>query len=193
LKDLKDMGLEELWQLFPIILKPYSPVYAVWYDEEKEKLLNILHGYKICRINHIGSTSVKGLTAKPIVDILLEVPKSSDFDGISCLLQNNGWIEMSGNNTEKTLDLNKGYTPGGFAERVYHLHIKPSGDWDELYFRDYLRKHYDAARQYEALKLGLKVRFEYNRDAYTDAKSDFVVKYTQKAREEFGPRYLPAE
>jgi len=193
LKDLKDMGLEELWQLFPIILKPYSPVYAVRYNEEKEKLLNILRKYNICRISHIGSTSVRGLTAKPIVDILLEVPEACDFDGISCLLQNNGWIEMSRNNTEKTLDLNKGYTPGGFAERVYHLHIKPSGDWGELYFRDYLRKHYDAARQYEALKLDLKVRFEYNRDAYTNAKSDFIVKYTQKAREEFGARYLPAE
>jgi GrpB-like predicted nucleotidyltransferase (UPF0157 family) len=106
MKELEDMSLEELWELFPIVLKEYN-------------------------------------------------------------------------------------TPSGFAEKVYHLHVKPSGDWDELYFRDYLRKHPDVARQYETLKLGLKEQFEHDRDAYTSAKSEFVKEYTQKARKEFGGRYLP--
>lgn len=193
MKELKDMSLEELWQLFPIILKSHSPDYAIWYDEEKASLLNILNVYNVCRINHIGSTSVTGLIAKPFVDILLELPETYDFDNISRLLPKNGWNEMAKNDIEKTLDLNKGYTTNGFAERVYHLHIKPSGDWGELYFRDYLRKYSDVARQYEALKLSLKEQFEHNRDAYTNAKSDFVMKYTQKAREEFGALYLPSE
>lgn len=193
MKELKDMSLDELWQLFPIILKPYSPDYAIWYKEERTSLLTILHGYDVCRINHIGSTSVSGLIAKPIVDILLELPGAYNVNGISDLLQNSGWLEMARNDAEKTLDLNKGYTPDGFAGRVYHLHVKPAGDWNELYFRDYLRKHSDVARQYEALKLSLKEQFEHNRDAYTNAKSNFVKKYTQKAREEFGARYLLSE
>jgi GrpB-like predicted nucleotidyltransferase (UPF0157 family) len=98
---------------------------------------------------------------------------------------------MTRDDAQRTLDLNKGYTPAGFAEKVFHLHIKPSGDWDELYFRDYLRVHPEIAREYEVLKLSLKAQFEHNRDAYTQAKSDFITRYTQKGRDEFPGRYLP--
>ena len=91
---------------------------------------------------------------------------------------------------KQTLDLNKGYTPAGFAEKVYHLHVRALGDWDELYFRDYLRKYPKAARQYEELKRSLKEKYEHNRDAYTEAKTAFVQQYSQAARQEFGTRYL---
>lgn len=185
------MSLEELWELFPIILEEHSSNYAIWYDEEKDSLLKVLDAYNVCRINHIGSTAVDGLIAKPTVDILLELPADYDMDTLTLILQSKGWDIMASDNSKKTLDLNKGYTPHGFAEKVYHLHIKPSGDWGELYFRDYLKQHSDIARQYEALKLGLKNQFEHNRDVYTNAKSDFVKMYTRKAREEFGERYLP--
>lgn len=191
LKELKDMSLEELWQLFPIILKEHNPDYAIWYDEEEKSLACILDNYHVCRISHIGSTSVDGLIAKPIVDILLELPDAYDLDAIAGVLQNSGWIVMARDDTEKTLDLNKGYTPSGFADKVYHLHIRRSGDWDELYLRDYLRQYPHAARQYEALKQSLKMQFEHNRDAYTNAKSDFITMHTRKAREEFPGRYLP--
>ncbi|MBU5584683.1 GrpB family protein, partial [Enterococcus sp. S181_ASV_20] len=69
------------------------------------------------------------------------------------------------------------------ASDVYkrQLHVRAIGDWDEFYFRDYLRKYPEVARQYEELKLTLKEKFEHNRDAYTDAKSDFVQKYSKKA------------
>ena len=191
MKELKDMSLEELWELFPIVLKKHNPAYKSWYREEKDNLTKALCGYNFCRISHIGSTSVKGLIAKPIVDILLELNNDYDVKDMVSLLQGSGWILMAQNESEKTIDLNKGYTPSGFAEKVYHLHVKPSGDWDELYFRDYLQVHHDIARQYETLKLDLKKRFEHDRDAYTNAKSEFVIKYTQKARKEFCGRYLP--
>lgn len=93
--------------------------------------------------------------------------------------------------TKDALDFNKGYTPKGFAQKVCHLHIKHPGDWGELFFRDYLQKHPDVAGEYGALKLALKEQFEYDRDAYTKRKSDFVHRYTQKAREEFKNRYSP--
>ena len=193
MKELKDMSLEELWQLFPVVLKEHNSDYALWYDEERRELLHILSGCGVCRISHIGSTSVKGLIAKPIVDILLELPHDYAADNITALLQKADWLLMAGNRDAKTLDLNKGYTPSGLAERVFHLHIKPSGDWGELYFRDYLGKHPDTAREYEELKLHLKNQYEYNRDAYTNAKSEFIIEHTQKARKEFGEFYRPTE
>lgn len=191
MKELKDMSLEELWQLFPIVLRAHNPQYTAWYGEEKTNLLHILHDYNVCRTNHIGSTAVDGLIAKPIIDILLELPENYDTIAIAHLLQQNGWILMQKDDTQKTVDLNKGYTASGFAEKVFHLHVKPFGDWDELYFRDYLRENPNTARQYEMLKQNLLKQFEHNRDAYTDAKSEFIIEHTKKARLEYGTRYLP--
>ncbi|MBO0458861.1 GrpB family protein [Enterococcus hulanensis] len=190
MKNLEEMTLEELWELFPIILKEHRAEYADWYEEEQQNLTKLLAEFEIQRINHIGSTSVEGLIAKPIVDILLELPEGYDLEKVTALLQKAGWILMIKDKEKQTLDLNKGYTPAGFAEKVYHLHVRALGDWDELYFRDYLQKYPEAARQYEELKLSLKEKYEYNRDAYTDAKAEFVQKYSQKAREEFGTRYM---
>lgn len=191
MKKLEEMTLEELWELFPIILKEHRSEYKRWYEEEKQQLTELFADFPIQRINHIGSTSVEGLIAKPIVDILLELPDMYDVEEASARLQNADWILMIEDKEKQTLDLNKGYTPAGFAEKVYHLHVRTIGDWDELYFRDYLRKYPEVARQYEELKLALKEKYEHNRDAYTDEKADFVQKYSQKAREEFGSRYLP--
>lgn len=193
MKELKDMSLEELWQLFPIILRAHNPEYTAWYGAEKANLLHILHDYNVSRINHIGSTSVNGLIAKPIVDILLEFPENYDTKAIANLLQQNGWILIHQDDAQKTIDFNKGYTTSGFAEKVYHLHVKPSGDWDELYFRDYLQDTPNVARQYEMLKQNLLKQFEHNRDAYTDAKSEFIIEQTKKARLKYGKRYLPSK
>jgi GrpB-like predicted nucleotidyltransferase (UPF0157 family) len=190
LKELKDMTLEELWRLFPIILKKHNHDYAAWYEEERDNLLRILSGCGVCRVNHIGSTAVDGLLAKPIVDILLELPAGYEMDIISRRLADGGWLQMYQDSAKNTLGFNKGYTPNGFDEKVYHLHVKPMGDWGELYFRDYLRQHPDTARQYEALKRGLLKQFKHDRDAYTNEKSSFVEEHTQKARAEFPARYL---
>ena len=84
---------------------------------------------------------------------------------------------------------NKGYTKYGFAEKVYHLHVRYFGDWEELYFRDYLREHADVSKAYESLKRELKEKFQYNRDAYTIAKTEFIQRYMQKAKRLYGNRY----
>lgn len=189
MKTLQEMSLKELWQLFPIILRPYNPCYSVWYEEQKNSLVSLLPCNTIVRISHIGSTAVQGLITKPIVDILLELPGSYDVKTVGSVLEANGWLVMARNDAQKTLDLNKGYTPEGFAEKVFHLHIKPSGDCGELYFRDCLIRHPDVARKYEALKCALQCQFEHDRDAYTQGKTQFVKKYTALARKELGHRY----
>ena len=91
--------------------------------------------------------------------------------------------------SENGLSFNKGYTENGFAERVFHLHLRYAGDNDELYFRDYLIEHPEAAKAYEKLKLSLWKKYEHNRDAYTNAKTEFVKEYTEKARILYGNRY----
>lgn len=189
MKTLEEMSLAELWTLFPIILKEHHPYYTVWYEAEATNLMRDLSDDGVFRINHIGSTSVKGLIAKPIVDILLELQQGYDRKAVMQILQNQGWLVMAENHRENTIDLNKGYTPEGFAERVYHLHVKPASDWGELYFRDYLQEHPDVARAYGELKLSLKEKFTHDLDAYTNAKSDFIQRYTEMARKEFGHRY----
>ena len=90
---------------------------------------------------------------------------------------------------ETGLSFNKGYTENGFAEKVFHLHLRYTGDNNELYFRDYLVEFLDIAREYERLKLLLWKEYEHNRDAYTNAKTEFVRKYTEQAKIIYGNRY----
>jgi GrpB-like predicted nucleotidyltransferase (UPF0157 family) len=178
------LTLTELWHLFPIQLAEHDPLWREWYDDEAAAL-NSLLGSSIERIDHMGSTAVDGLLAKPIVDILLQVGDDCDIGGLKDRLAADGWLSMSAQTEPHLqLDYNKGYTPDGFAERVYHLHVRRIGDWDELYFRDYLIARPEAAAEYAALKRRLFVEHEFDRDAYTAAKGDFIKDCVAKAREE---------
>ena len=145
-KELSEMTLEELWDLFPIFL---------W--------------------------------TKNIVDVMVEISEEADMEEIAHILEQNGFIKMSDGN--KRITLNKGYTKEGFADKVYHIHLRYTGDNDELYFRDYMNEHPRIAREYEALKLELWKKYEHNRDAYTDAKTYVIRKWTAEAREIYGDRY----
>ena len=69
------------------------------------------------------------------------------------------------------------------------VHIRYVGDNDELYFRDYLNEHPQIAKEYEMLKLQLWKQFEYNRDAYTSAKTEFVRRQTLEAKKVYAGRY----
>ena len=72
-KELTDLSLEELWQLFPIILTPHQDCWSDWYEEEAGMLQREIPGIR--RISHIGSTAIQGIWAKPTVDMLVEVDK----------------------------------------------------------------------------------------------------------------------
>jgi GrpB-like predicted nucleotidyltransferase (UPF0157 family) len=189
-KELSEMTLKELWELFPIILKDYNEDYPKWYEEEKEKLVKNFTDDTLVRISHIGSTAVPGLLSKPIIDILMEVSTKCDVKHITDKLKSMGWIMMSSVDTPSfKQSYNKGYTKYGFAEKVYHLHLRYCDSWNELYFRDYLIEHSEAAKEYADLKLKLKEKYEHNRDAYTDAKEELVLYYSNLAREKYNDRY----
>jgi len=186
-KDLSEMTLEELWELFPIFLVEHDDRWEVYYDEIEKELTGLLSDQHVVRISHIGSTAVQEIWAKNIVDVMVEIPENNSMEDVARILEQNGFTIMSAE--ANRISLNKGYTENGFADKVYHIHLRYAGDNDELFFRDYLNDHTDVAKEYEALKLRLWKQYEHNRDAYTNAKTDFITKWTAEAQKEYGDRY----
>ncbi len=174
-------------KIYPVILSEYNPEWPKWYVEEKANLEHLIGMESIARISHYGSTSVPGLLAKPTVDVLLEIKEDTDINKLITALSSPEYIYLN----ESTLTLPtppphliflKGYLPDGFAEKVYHIHVRYLGDPDELYFRDYLIAHPETAAEYAALKAKLHKGFEHDRDGYTKAKTVFIREVTEKAR-----------
>ena len=186
-KELSEMTLEELWELFPVFLVQHDDRWNIYYKEIESAITELLAAYPVERISHIGSTAIQGIWAKNIVDVMVEISEMADMEVIADILEQNGFIKMS--DEKRRISLNKGYTKEGFADKVYHIHIRYSGDNDELYFRDYLNEHPQVAGDYEALKLELWKKYEHDRDAYTEAKTDFIRKWTTKALRIYGDRY----
>ena len=183
-KDLSEMTLEELWELFRILLVAHDDRWKDSFHKIEKSLTGLLADQPVVLISHIGSTAIQGIWAKNIVDVMIEIPESSDMEAVARILEQNGFVIMSVK--KNRILLNKGYTPNGFADKVYHIHLRFAGDNDELYFRDYLNEHPDVAKEYGTLKLRLWKQYEHNRDAYTNAKTDFISKWTAEARKEYG-------
>ena len=131
------MTIEELWELFPIFLVAHNDKWNDDYMEIESELRKLLSDCDSLRINHIGSTAISNIWAKNIVDVLVEIPASENIETAAETLKQSGFIIMSVNT--KRISLNKGYTKEGFADKVFHVHLRYSGDNDELYFRDYLK------------------------------------------------------
>ena len=184
-KPLSEMTLEELWELFPIFLTEHHDCWADWYKDEMRVLRGILPPGSL--LHHVGSTAIKGIWAKPIIDILIEAPDMAALDNSAGALKAAGYICMSHGGNR--VDFNKGYTPEGFAQRVFHLHLRLMGDHDELYFRGCLRADRQAAEEYERLKLGLWKAYGNDRDGYTAAKGEFVRRHTAERRRVFEGQY----
>ena len=158
-KDLSEMTLEELWVLFPVFLVAPDDRWKDSFHEIEKTLTALLADSLLYRLSHIGSTAIRGIWAKNIVDVMVEIPQSADMKDIAQILEQNGFIVMS--SEAKRISLNKGYTENGFADKVYHIHLRYAGDNDELYFRDYLNEHPDVAKEYESLKLRLWKQYEH--------------------------------
>ncbi len=165
--------------LSPIALTPHQPQWEKWGREEINHLSKMLHEFSPV-INHIGSTAVAGIQSKPIIDILVEIPHEINLRLIEPAMETAGYIMMS--SSDNRISFNKGYTPAGYAEKVFHIHCRHSGDNDEIYFRDYLRNNPAIAREYESLKLSLLPQYRNDRDGYTEAKSAFIKRITTLAR-----------
>ena len=170
-----------------IAVVPYDPRWPELFEEEKAHLLSCLPKMLVKRIEHFGSTAVHGLAAKPIVDMLVEVT-SLDETGqkVPQILEPRGydyfWRPMWGDDTPPFYAFFIKRDEGG--NRTHHIHIVEAHFelWDRLLFRDYLIEHPRAAQDYAKLKRKLSKAHANDRVAYTEAKSDFIVRITNIAK-----------
>jgi GrpB-like predicted nucleotidyltransferase (UPF0157 family) len=187
--DLDSMPEEEIGRLFPIIVVPYNDEWELLFEKEKELIVNLLHKEFTLTVEHFGSTSVKELSAKPTIDILIEIPQLTG--NIKELIINKmrsiGYENMRNAEKEKQMTFGKGYGLNGICGQTYHAHIREkSNDFqDEIYFRDYLRRHAGVRKDYEKLKIALAEKYKYNRESYTNAKTDFITAVTEQAKKEY--------
>lgn len=182
-KRLDKMTNEELGKLFPIIISEPDPCWVKLFHDEKTKIINALGKQNIIRIEHIGSTAVPNLRAKPTIDILLEVPEMIDKNKVIEKISALGYHYIPRpENPAPHMMFMKGYTVKGFRGQAYHIHVRYKGDWDELYFRDYLKAHPDVAQEYANLKTQLSQMYRNDREGYTDMKTDFIKRITETAR-----------
>ncbi|HEU5382598.1 MAG TPA: GrpB family protein [Ktedonobacteraceae bacterium] len=157
----------------PIWIAPYDETWPQTFLQLAQPLRKTL-GAVAVRIDHIGSTSVPQLAAKPVIDIQISVANFEPLDAYRVPLVNCGYI-FRAENPERT----KRYfreTPG---QRRVHIHVRRVGSFSEqfaLLFRDYLRTHPQVAADYARLKMELAERYTRaeDRPAYTEAKSPFI-------------------
>ena len=121
---------------------------------------------------------------------VLEIAKETDIDNLILKVKGMGYLySPQPNNPAPHMMFMKGYGPNGFEGQAFHLHIRYSGDWDELYFRDYLLLHPGIAKEYSNLKRKLKEKFENDREAYTQGKTEFIKKIIIQSRKDLGTKY----
>jgi GrpB-like predicted nucleotidyltransferase (UPF0157 family) len=153
-------------------LVPHDPKWAECFVAEEQLLLQTL-GEKVLEVRHIGSTSIPGVPAKPIIDILAAVPRLADVEAFSADLRRLGYEDKGSGGVEGR----RYFVKGTEARRTHHLNFceRDGFFWrSHLVFRDYLVRHPDAAAEYSALKRELAARFPTDRAAYTNGKETFV-------------------
>lgn len=155
-------------------LSPYSPMWPAVFDIERGRLLAVF-GAGAVRIEHVGSTAVEGLLAKPIIDVLLGAPSMEVIDRAIPALEAGGYRYVP--EFERALP-NRRYLVKAHGQPGYfHLHAVVAGTtfWNEhLAFRDALRADAALAGQYGTLKRRLASRHRNDRGAYTDAMGTFI-------------------
>lgn len=164
-----------------VIVEPYNPLWPLLYERE-EKLIRRILKDNLVSIHHIGSTSVPGLAAKPIIDIMPVVRALDAVDPLSHEFEEIGYVYMGEFGIPRRRYLRKGGDEG-----THQIHIFQVGDDDNilrhLFFRDYLIAHRCVADEYARLKK-LALRFPYDIEGYSDCKDSFVKKVERAALEE---------
>jgi len=154
-------------------LKPFHKAWPDIFKKEQNHLAGIMTNYPL-RIEHIGSTSVEGLMAKPIIDIMIGV---TDFSSLSEIIKQltiydylyKGELGITDRHFFKKLKDGK---------TIFHLHLclLHSSFWAEhLLFRDVLRNNEKIRNEYTELKISLAERYPEDREKYTESKGEFIM------------------
>jgi GrpB-like predicted nucleotidyltransferase (UPF0157 family) len=164
----------------PVYLLPYDAAWPRLFDEERARLESVLGPWLDGPIEHIGSTAIPGLAAKPIIDIMAAVRDLPSSIAARAAVAPLDYVYFP-----YRPDVMHWFCKPSPARRTHHLHLVPvrSPLWsDRLIFRDYLRGSPAAAAAYAALKADLAERYRFDREAYTDAKGEFVRAILERAR-----------
>ncbi len=179
-KRIKELITEE------ISIVSYNPQWPRMFTQEKKQLQQLLHSQLIRRIEHFGSTAIPPLSAKPIIDILVEVASLNETKKhIVPILKNQDyeyyWRPTIGNEPPYYAWFIKRNKQG---KRTHHIHMVEQDSilWDRLYFRDYLKEFPAEAKHYDILKKTLAKQYPTNRVAYTKGKTPYIESMTRKAK-----------
>ncbi len=168
----------------PVYIASYDPRWPVLFEEERRRIEKVVVPWVI-EVEHVGSTAVPGLDAKPVIDIMVGLRSMLDADRCVEPLAGLGysyWEE--GAMPHHRLFVM--FVDEGQTARTHNLHLVEAGAWywrERLLFRDYLRNHPATAREYARLKHKLAERYRDNREAYTAAKAEFVAAVVARAEE----------
>lgn len=160
----------------------YDSKWVTLYRDEKRKILGVIGNIAVA-VEHIGSTAVPGLAAKPIIDIMAAVRRLIDADKCIEPLRSIGYEyqPQQEDSVPERRFFRKGEPP---KEQHYHLHMveKRSQFWKQhIAFRDYLRTHPETAQRYYELKKELASKYGSDREGYTNAKTSFIDSIVAKA------------
>lgn len=157
-----------------ILIADYNPQWPHIYEAERQRILGAT-GQWLASIEHVGSTSVPGLAAKPIIDIMAGIRTLADAPACIAPLEALGYHYVP--EYEASIPERRYFRKGPKGARLFHLHmVEPTSDfWEkELLFRDYLRAHPSTAQAYEALKRKLARQYT-DGNEYCEAKTDFIM------------------
>ena len=158
-----------------VVLHPHTAAWLAVFAAERERLLTRLPG-RLVEIQHIGSTAVPGLAAKPIVDLMAGVESMDAARALAEPVCRAGYTTSAEFNA--TLTDRLWFMRWADGRRTHHLHVVVHGGtaWQQrIRFRDLLRADATLARQYGELKSTLAAAHTHDREAYTEAKAAFVL------------------
>ncbi len=160
-----------------IAIVSYDPKWPKIFEDEKKFLKNKFPKI-IKRVEHFGSTAVPGLSAKPVVDMLIEVTsfkevKKKIVPYLKSLCYDYFWRPEIDKPPMYAWFIKRNKN----GERTHHLHMVRGNSklWDRLYFRDYLRKYPKEAEKYGRIKKELAKKYSNDREAYTKAKTEYII------------------
>ena len=164
-----------------IVVVDYDPAWPAFFEEERARIAGALGDLVsgIASIEHVGSTAVLGLQAKPIIDILIGVHDLTDGEQSISPMESLGYESLGEHGIPGRYYFRRG------IPRTHHVHLVKYGcpDWvDTVLFRDYLRENPEACIEYAVLKRKLAVRYRTDRERYTDAKRPFIQSALEQAR-----------
>lgn len=154
-------------------LVPYDPDWPNLFAREAALVLNCFPRPPL-RIEHMGSTAIPGLAAKPVIDLIVLVADLADGLAAVPALEATGYSYWAANPDTSKLFLVKGLPPA--PQRTHHLHVYVDAQQFDrhILFRDALRADPALLARYQALKTGLAKQHQFDREAYTEAKSAFI-------------------